>query len=66
MRPTDRLYPRVTFGALPDDVLLETFELYLGKDVLDHISGHNYDGWQTHQENPPALARGNTGNAGTI
>ena len=44
---TDRLYPRVTFGALPDDVLLETFELYLGKDVLDHISGHNYDGWQT-------------------
>ena len=37
----------MTFGALPDDVLLETFELYLGKDVLDHISGYNYDGWQT-------------------
>ena len=44
---TDRLYPRVTFGALPDDVLLETFELYLGKDVLDYIGGHDYDGWQT-------------------
>ena len=37
----------MTFGALPDDVLLETFKLYLGKDVLDYISGHNYDEWQT-------------------
>ena len=44
---TDRFYPRVTFGALPDDVLLETFEFYLGKDVLDYIGGQNYDGWQT-------------------
>ena len=33
---------------LPDDVLLETFELYLGKDVFDYIEyGHDYDGWQT-------------------
>ena len=46
---TDRLYPQVTFGALPDDVLLETFEFYLGKDVFDYIpfDDHNYDGWQT-------------------
>ena len=44
---TDRLYPRVTFGALPDDVLLETFELYLGKDVFAYVGDHNYDGWQT-------------------
>ena len=26
---TDRVYPRVTFGALPDDVLLEMFDFYL-------------------------------------
>jgi hypothetical protein len=45
---TDRLYPRVTFGALPDDVLLETFELYLGKDdTIGYDYNHNYDGWQT-------------------
>jgi hypothetical protein len=37
----------VTFGALPDDVLLETFELYLGKDDPDDIGDHNYDEWQT-------------------
>ena len=45
---TDRLYPRVTFGALPDDVLLETFELYLGnEDTIGYDYNHNYDGWQT-------------------
>jgi len=38
----------VTIDALPDDVLLETFEFYLGKDDTDYIGeGHNYDGWQT-------------------
>jgi hypothetical protein len=44
---TDRLYPQVTIDALPDNVLLETFELYLGKDLPEYITGHNYDGWQT-------------------
>ena len=44
---TDRLYPQVTISALPDNVLLEIFELYLGKDDFDYIIyGHNYDGWQ--------------------
>ena len=43
----DPLYPRMTIDALPDDVLLEIFELYLGKDVLDSFGDHNYDGWQT-------------------
>ena len=38
----------MTIDVLPDDVLLETFELYLGKDDTDKIDGHhNYDGWQT-------------------
>jgi len=27
-----RLYPGVTINVLPDNVLLEIFELYLGKD----------------------------------
>jgi len=44
----DRLYPRTTIDALPDDVLLETFEFYLDKDDADEIDGgHDYDGWQT-------------------
>ena len=44
----DRLYPRATTDALPDSVLLETFEFYLGKDYADEINyGHNYDGWPT-------------------
>ena len=44
----DRLYPRVTIDALPDDVLLETFEFCLGKDDPDYLDDeHNYDGWQT-------------------
>jgi len=43
---TGRLYPRVTLDVLPDNVLLETFELYLGKDHADEWD-HSYDGWQT-------------------
>ena len=46
----ERLYPRLILDALrvPDDVLLETFEFYLGKDDADEIDdNHNYDGWQT-------------------
>jgi len=44
----DRLHPRTTIEALPDDVLLETFELYLDKENVDEIDyDHNYDGWQT-------------------
>jgi len=44
----DRLYPRVTVDAIPDNVLLETFEFYLGKDDPDGINkDHDYDGWQT-------------------
>ena len=46
----DRLYPRVTIDVLPDNVLLDTFEFYLGKDnpdEIDEFDGHDYDGWQT-------------------
>jgi len=44
----DRLYPRTTIEALPDDVLLETFEFYLDKDDADGFNrSHRYDGWQT-------------------
>jgi len=44
----DRLHPRTTIEVLPDDVLLETFEFYLGKDDPDEIGhGRHYDGWQT-------------------
>ena len=39
MGGADWLYPRATIDVLPDIVLLETFELYLGKD--------HADGWQT-------------------
>ena len=43
-----RLYPRTTIEALPDDVLLETFEFYLDKDDADGFDyDHNYDGWRT-------------------
>jgi hypothetical protein len=43
-----RLYPRATIDALPDNVLLETFDFYLGEDDVDKIKhDHNYDGWQT-------------------
>jgi len=43
-----RLHLRTTIDALPDDVLLETFEFYLGKDDPDEFDGgRGYDGWQT-------------------
>jgi len=46
LRGADRLYPRVTIDTLPDNVLRDTFEFYLGKDVYDYISDkHKYDGW---------------------
>ena len=48
MGVADRVYPRVTIDAIPDNVLLETFEFYLGKDDPDEIDyDHIYDGWQT-------------------
>ena len=48
MGGVDRLHPRVTIGTLPDDILLEIFEFYLGKDDPDIIvDSYNYDGWQT-------------------
>jgi hypothetical protein len=44
----DRLYPWVNIGTLPDDVLLEIFEFYLGKDDADKNGYYDdYDGWQT-------------------
>ena len=40
--------PRVLIDVLPDNVLLETFEFYLGKDdANDFDPDYNYDGWQT-------------------
>jgi len=45
---TGQLYPQATIDVLPDNVLLEIFEFYLGKDDTDQIDDdHNYDGWQT-------------------
>ena len=46
----DQLYRQTTIDALPDNVLLQTFEFYLDKDDADklEIDGrHNYDGWHT-------------------
>ena len=44
----DRLYPRVTIDVLPDDVLLDTFEFYLGKDDPNGSDyTRNYHEWQT-------------------
>ena len=38
----------MAIDALPDNVLLETFEFYLGKDDAVGINyNHSYDGWQT-------------------
>ena len=43
----DWLFPRATIDALPDNVLLETFGFYLGKDDADDIYfDHNCDAWQ--------------------
>jgi len=55
LRGADRLYPRVTINALPDNVLLDTFEFCLGKDDPDVVFdddddddySHDYDEWQT-------------------
>jgi len=49
LRGADRLYPQMTIDALPDNVLLDTFEFCLGKDDPDRIftDDHNYDQWQT-------------------
>ena len=46
---TGRLYQQVAIDVLPDNVLLEIFELYLGKDdaIAIDYSDHNYDGWHT-------------------
>jgi len=54
LRGADRLYPRVTIDALPDNVLLDTFEFCLGKDDPDvgfdddddDDADHDYDEWQ--------------------
>ena len=44
----DRLYPQATIDALPDNVLLEIFEVYLGKDAPDEFDfRYDYNGWQT-------------------
>ena len=44
----DRLYPRVTIDTLPDNVLLEIFELYLGKADANRFDyKHDYNRWQT-------------------
>ena len=41
---TGRLYPQVTVDVLPNNILLETFGFYLGKDDADTIHYiHNYD-----------------------
>ena len=48
MGGVDWIYSRVTIGTLPEDVLLEIFEIYLGKDDPDKLDDdHNYDEWQT-------------------
>jgi hypothetical protein len=47
MDVVDRLYPWVTIEMLPDDVLLETFEFYLGKDAVGITYSHDHNGWQT-------------------
>ena len=45
----DRPYPHATIDTLPDNVLLEIFEFYLGQDNPDRVGyyGQSYDGWQT-------------------
>ena len=45
---TDRLYRRATIDALPDNVLLETFDFYLGEDDADKfMHNYNYDVWES-------------------
>ena len=44
----DQFYSRVTIDALPDNVLLEIFELDLGKEGVDEFDPkHDYSRWQT-------------------
>ena len=40
----DQLYPRATIDTLPDIVLLDTFDFYLGKENADEL--YDYDVWQ--------------------
>jgi len=49
LRGADRLYPRVTIDAFPDNVFIEIFEFYLGKDNPDRVlfGDNHYDGWHT-------------------
>jgi len=43
---TGRPYPRMTIKALPDNVILRTFDFYLGKDDPDEIDDDpTYDEW---------------------
>ena len=43
---TGRVCPQITIGVLPDNVLLEIFDFYLGEDDSDKIKhNYNYDGW---------------------
>src|SRR6267142_2038486 len=46
---TDQVYPRVTFGALPDDVLLEIFDFYLARINFKRSRFRTLpeDAWQT-------------------
>ena len=38
----------MTINVLPDNVLLESFDFYLGEDNPNQFDGsHDYDGWQT-------------------
>ena len=43
----DPLYPRATIDTLPDNVLLETFEFYLGEVNADEEEADECDRWQT-------------------
>jgi hypothetical protein len=46
---TDQVYPRVTIGALPDDVLLEIFDLYLPLLNIEpsRLTPYLEDAWHT-------------------
>jgi len=44
---TDQVYPRVTFGALPDDVLLEIFDFYLTLLKAWFSLSPLHDAWHT-------------------
>ena len=47
MGGADRVYPRVTIDALPDNVLVEIFEIHLDKDDADEIPlDHDHNRWQ--------------------